>query len=462
MRYLFTKLQAARHKGDPIRAILSYWFPELISALILISLPPMIDSWIISRLGSTTIFGAVGMGTNFLHMLIKLAEAIPVAGIAMIGRHNGAKDYEQCGEGLADTFWTTFIIGFMQFLLIFCMASSIYHWLGVPHEMIAFGTPFLQLKSFGVFLIFIALSLLGFMRAVKNTQIPMCINIIGISLFIFFDYNLVLGYCGFPKLGLMGSAVSTIIQYTIMNSIALYYILTNPDYKKYFARLFLGTFNIARIGHLLSLSWPIMIDKMTIAASYVWLSKMIAPMGKYAIATFNVAKDLERFAFLPVIASAQIITFLVSNSLGAKDPDGASANIKKVFALTCITLVPALLILAFNAPFFISLFDPRGKITAFAGTVLPAISMLVFFDFTQVVLAGALRGAGDVKTVMWSRFFACTCFFVPVSYGLASIPGLAQTTRFVLVYGSFYITTGLMGITYLYRIKSHKWQNRQV
>lgn len=462
MKRIIKKLRDIAHSGESNKNILLYWLPEIISATILVSLPPMIDAWIITRLGSTTMYGALGMGSNFLHTLIKLAEAIPVAAIAIIGRHNGAEEYEKCGEGLGDTFWTTFILGLTQFVLVYISASSIYRWLDVPEAMVAIGAPFLRLKSLGVMLIFLTLGLLGFMRAIKNTKIPMLLNIIGIGSFIFFDYALVLGKCGLPQLGLLGSAVATILQYGLMTGLALIYILFNPDYKKYFTKMFLGVFSVKRATHLLSLSWPIIIDKSTIALSYVWLSKMIASMGKYSITTFDVVKNCERFAFLPAIASAGVITFLVSNSLGAQDYEGARANIKKIYLLTCLTVVPALLILCFNAPYFISLFDPNNKFTAFASSILPIISILTFFDFTQVVLAGALRGAGDVKMVMWGRFFACAGFFVPVSYLLNKIPGISDATRFILVYGSFYITTGLMGLAFLYRIKSKKWQIRKI
>lgn len=453
MNYITSKFHGINKSGESLKNILLFWLPELISATILISLPPMVDSWIITRLGSTTLYGALGMGTNFLHTLIKLAEAIPVAAIAVIGRHNGAKEYEKCGQGLGDTFWTTFILGFFQFSIIYFSASSIYRWLGVPEDMVQIGTPFLQLKAFGVLLIFITLGLLGFMRAIKNTKIPMLLNLIGIIAFIFFDYSLVLGKFGFAQHGLMGSAIATIIQYGIMTAGAMTYILTNREYKIYFARIFFAAFDTRRIVHLLNLSWPIIIDKSTIAFSYVWLSKMLATMGKYAITTFDVVKNLERFAFLPVMASAGIITFLVSNSLGAKDADGTIANIKKVYLLTFLTVAPLLVLLFFNAPYFISFFDPKNQFTDFASNILPAISFLVIFDFTQVVLAGALRGAGEVKMVMWSRLLACICFFFPVAYFLTNIPNLSDTTRFILVYGSFYVTTGIMGLTYMWRIK---------
>ncbi len=461
MKKIVAKLSAIG-RGESVKDILLYWLPELVSATILLSLPPMIDSWIITRLGSTTLYGALGMGTNFLHTLIKFAEAIPVAAIAIIGRHNGATDYEQCGEGLGDTFWTTFILGFFQFIIIFFSASSIYRWLGVPDQMVLWGAPFLQAKSLGVLLIFIALGLLGFMRAVKNTRIPMLINLSGIILFIFFDYALVLGKFGFPMLGLMGSAAATIIQYSIMNIVALIYILTNSEYKKYFSRIFFSFFSVKRALHLLNLSWPIMIDKVSIGCSYVWLSKMLASISEYAIVTFDAVKNLERFAFLPVIASAAVITFLVSNRLGAKDPDGALASIKKVYLLTCLTLIPTMFILGYNASYFISIFDPRNTFTDFASMVLPVISVMVFFDFTQVVLAGALRGAGDVKTVMITRVVTCLFFFVPVSYGLNQITNISDIAKYILVYSSFYLTTGIMGLAFLARIKSLKWQKTPV
>jgi len=462
MTSFFQRLKGINQSGDSIKDILLYWLPELVSAAILVSLPPMIDSWIMSRLGSTTLYGAMAMGTNFLHTLIKLAESIPVAAIAVMGRHNGAQDYEKCGESLGDTFWTTVLFGLTQFSFILVAATSIYRWLNVPEEMVAHGAHFLQLRSFGVLLIFMCLGLLAFMRAVKNTRMPMLINLIGIAVFIFTDYSLVLGKFGMPRLELLGSALATTVQYAVMNTLALTYILTNPDYKKYFKHMFFSIFSIKRALHILNLSWPIMIDKMSIAMSYVWLSKMLAPMGAMAIVTYDVVKNLERFAFLPVMASAGIITFLVSNRLGAHDGEGAMGNIRKVFLLTYCTVIPALLILCVKAPFFISFFDPKNQFTAFASTVLPIISLLVILDFTQVVLAAALRGAGDVRTVMLTRLVCCFCFFVPVSWLLAQIPGISTTLRFTLVYGSFYITTGLIGLRFWYRIKSRRWQKEKI
>ena len=452
------KIKSAKGKGDSTIQIIKYWIPELISTAILISLPPVLDSYLIANLKSTSTFGAFGMAASMLHMLTKLSESIPVAEMAIVGRHNGAQEYTKCGQDLGDTFWTTILIGLSQFFLIFFGASAIYSWLGVPDKMISIGTPYLIMRSFGIFLVFVLMSFIGFMRGVKNTKIPMVINIVGMSTFALFDYALVLGRLGFPQMKLMGSAIATIIQYSVMISIAVFYIHLNTDYKKYFYKLFFKYFNKQRAKRLLNLSWPIMIDKGSLAFAYVWLSKMIAPMGKYAIVTYDIINKLERFAILPAAGFANVVIFLVSNRIGANDPDGAKANVKKIMILTASTVILTLSVLCYKARFLVGFFDPKNKFTDFASTALTFISLLVIFDFVQLILAGALRGSGNVRSVMWGRFFSCFFFFIPLSYLFSILPIENQTVRFILIYGSFYINTGVMGVIFLKKMMGPNWK----
>lgn len=448
--------------GESYREIIGYWMPEFITSMIIVAAPLLIDGYIVASTNSLANYGALGVASNVIHTLGKLAEAIPVASVALIGRHNGAKEYTKCGEGLGDSFWTAVILGAFQFTMIFFFAGEIFRWLHTPEEMIVTGTPYLQLKALGMFLVFTFQAFIGFLRAVKNTQIPMFVNILGIAVFIFFDYALIKGAFGFAEMGLIGSALATIIQHAAMLALVAGYILLNENYKKYFAVTFYSVFSIKRIFHLLNLSWPIMIDKMSLALAYVWLAKMINPMGTVVICTLSVIKDLEKFAFLPALAFAQVITFLVSNRLGAKDPNGAMADIKKVLIMTSGIIFVVLIILCVYARSFIGHFDPMNKFTDFATPLIPILSVMVIFDFIQLILAAALRGAGDVKAVMVGRFLSCLFVFVPLSYIGSHLPIENLTLKFLCTYGAMYVNTAVMGIYFLWRIRSRAWQRVRV
>lgn len=445
-------------KGDSYKSIILYWLPEVVSISILLALPAIIDSLIIANLRSVTTFGALGMATTILITLTKLTEAVPVASIAFIGRFNGSGDFEKCGEYFYNTFWITFILGISQFILILFGAGSLFRWLDVSEKMTHIGIPFLQLKSLGIILIFSVMVFIGFMRAIKNTYIPMILNIIGIAIFIFFDYVLVLGKFGFAAHGLMGSAIASIIQYSAMIVIALAYLLFNNNYRKYFPNFLKTFFDTKKILQIISLSWPIVIDKSTISLSHLWLAKMMAPMGKHALASLKVIRDLDMFVFVPVLASAQIATFLISNKLGAKDINGAIANIKKLLIITALTFIPALIILTLGSQFFVNSFDPKNKFTNFAVIAFPFINFMAIFDGLQVVLAGALRGAGDVKTVMWGRFCICGLFFGPISWILSKMQIQSVITKFILVYSSFFVATAMISFVYIRKLRGNLWK----
>lgn len=448
--------------GESIPQILSYWLPELISVFIIVALPPLFDAYLVAGLQSTSAYGALGMATNFLHTLVKLSEAIPVAAIAIIGRHNGAKRYAQCGRELVTTFWTTVLLGATQLVIIFFGATMIYEWLGVPREMAIIGAPFLRLRSVGVFLAFVLWAFMGFMRAVKNTRAPMYITLLGTLSYLVCSAVLIQGRGGFPVCGIYGAAIAAIVQYSIMLAAAIWYIRNNPAYQKYLKTLDVFVFNGGHVWKLLIISLPIIIDKSSLAFSYVWLSKMLAPLGTHAIATFDIIKNLERSAIMPAAAFAQVITFLVSNRLGARDPKGAKSNIVKVIGVGFILVGAAVLLLCTYAHFFVSRISPNTTITAFAVPLLRVMSLLAGFDFLQLILAGALRGAGSVKVVMWTRFSCCMFFFLPLSYILSSSSFHSEQVKFGTIYGAFYLNTALMGVIFLICLLRGNWYKKDI
>jgi len=118
------------------------------------------------------------------------------------------------------------------------------------------------------------------------------------------------------------------------------------------------------------------------------------------------------------------------------------------------TIVP----LCVHADFFTGIFDPKKKYSWMAAGSLTVISLMVVMDFLQLILAASLRGAGDVKTVMWTRFCSCIFFFMPVSYLLSTLPIENQLFKFISIYGTFYLTTGIMGVIFLRRIMGGTWR----
>lgn len=451
-----------KEHGESYATILRYFFPEFIAAIVLYALVPLIDARWIAGLKSTSLYATVGVTNTLIHFIIKAAEGFSVGTIILTGQYNGRNQYEEVGRSLANAFWVTVVVGGSISAMLYFGAYWIYALYGVPAKMIQHGVPFLRLKAVSIFCMFVYFSCIGFLRGIKKPQVPMQIFLIGACVFLFFDYSLIFGNFGFPALGLMGSAWASVAQYIVMLILSISYVLFDKENRKYGISLFTHLASWKHVQTIFALSWPVVLDKATFAAAYIWIGYLINPMGKYAIASYSVIKDFERLAIQPAAACAQVITYLVSNSYSVGDWEGIKTNIKKVIFLSMAFVFTILFFFAANFSRIIQIFDQKGKFTDFTSQVFPLISVLVCFDVLQLILSGALRGAANVKVVMYTRLAVFLCYFVPISTVISHMNIEDQVIKFLLIYGSFYLGNGLMSAIYVYRFRGERWKEKSV
>lgn len=443
--------------GESYNRIIRYFIPEFITSLLLYSMPFWLDAYFVSYLKSTSTYGTLGATNNLLHFIIKLSEGFSVATVILCGKYNGMGNFKQSGAAMRDSFWVSCVLGLGLASLLYGGAYWIYL-LYVPREMVAIGVPFLRLRAISILFMFISLAFIGFLRGVKNTKAPMFIFILGTTVFIGLDYALIFGKFGLPAIGLHGSAIASIAQYVVMVIASVAYILSTKKYAKYEISLFSGFKQKNYFRDILHLSWPVILDKAALAFAYIWLCAMIKPIGTAGVATFCVIKDMERFALVPAIACAHVITFLVSNDYGIQNWEGIKSNIKKVVFLASCMVFSILLFLCYNTRAIVQCFDKQCDFTDLASRVFPVVSILVFFDLLQLVLSGALRGAENVRTVMLVRVVICGLYFLPVSYVISRMAMENVTLKLILIYSSFYIGNAFMAVIYIRRFRGEDWK----
>lgn len=444
--------------GESYSRIAGYFLPELVTAFLLSSILSWIDASFIGYLESTSMCATQGVMTTFVHFLTKIAEGLAVGTVVLCGQYNGMERYRDVGKTAMSALVITLFVGGIISLLLYFGAYPINLFFKTSPFMVKLGVRFLRLRAIGIFFSFVYFALIGFLRGIKRPGLSMKFFLLGGVVFVFFDYALIFGKFGFPQMGFQGSAVASVIQYGVMLLSVMLFLVLDKKTRRYSASL-LQSFDKNHAYDIISVSWPVMLDKATLAAAKIWLVRLIAPMGKTALASFTVIREMEQFAFVPAIAFAQVITFLVSNDYSVGNWLGIKNNTKKVIFLSSIMVFTILLLFSLWPVPVIQFFDKKGSFTQFTATAFPLLSVLVFFDLLQLILAGALRGAANVKTVMWTRVIVCICFFGPLSYGLSLLPITNLIVKFLLVYGSFYIGNGVMSLVYIYRFRRDTWKN---
>lgn len=444
--------------GLPYSRILKYFYPECVTALILYFLPYFFDCLFICQLKSTSTYAVSGIIDNFLTIFLKIAEGLPIGIVIIAGYYNGQQEYKKAGQAFVDAFWSVIGVGALLAASLYFTVTLVCSFNHFSPEMVTQAVPYLQLKAVAIFFMFVYFSLVGFLRAIKNTFVPMVVFAMGSLVFISVDYVLIFGKCGFPEMCLMGSATASVVQYVFMCGVMLMYVVLAPNHKKYEIALLSQSFSLQRFKHLVVVSLPVVIDKASIAIAYAWLGSCMSHLGSQSGAAFSCIKMMERFAFLPAIACAQVVTFLVSNDLGRGSWKDIHANIKKILIISMVLVGFILLIGSIWPLWFAGFFDKNGEFAYLVATIFPALSVLILIDLLQLILSGALRGAGDVNTVMLTRVLVIAGFFIPSTYLIAMIPFEHMVNKMLVTYASFLIGNGLMSIVYVYRLRQNHWK----
>ena len=105
------------HTGERYSTILSYFYPEVITNLLLYSLPIFVDAYFIGSL-STTAYATSGATNTLLHYFVKFAEAFSVVTVILTGQLNGSNDRHGAGRVLTTAFWVSCFVGITVGVLI--------------------------------------------------------------------------------------------------------------------------------------------------------------------------------------------------------------------------------------------------------------------------------------------------------------------------------------------------------
>lgn len=447
---LFSRFTGAG-SGESLSDIWSYFWPECIATIVLYALPAFLDSWWITQACSAKEFGIFGVTNTLFQLVFKMGDAVSTGIMISCGRYNGAGDYKSVGKSFTTALWLSILMGAFVAGLMYLGAEMIYSFYNTPTSEIGSYIPFLRFRAISVFFMFCHFPFTGFLRGIKNTKIPMVLSVTGTFLFVIMDYILIFGHCGYTAYGMEGSAIAAVVQHLFMAVGAIAYILFSNIRSLYPLRL-IRDFTPTLIQESVSLTWPVIVDKSALAFAGMWLAATLSSLGTTAKASYAAIHMFQRIFILPSVACTTVITFLVSNRMGSKDWIGIKNTTKKAIIFSSFFVITPLMIISSYPTFFIGLFDRTGSYTDLAAQALPLISAFVIFDILQVLLSGALRGAREVKTVMYGRVVPLILFFAPVSYLIAQLPFGSLFFKFVLIYISFYISNAFMTIYYAIKL----------
>lgn len=410
----------------PIAGTLLKFALPILAGNVLQSLNGSVNAiWVGRFLGEDALTAAAN-ANSILFFLIGSVFGIGMAATILIAQATGARNLEQARRVIGTS---------ATFFIIVSLAIAV---LGLPfarHILAAMGTPATALPLAEAYLriIFLAVPFLylfswvsAILRGAGDTRTPFSFLLLAVALDIVFNPLLIFGIGPFPKLGIAGSALSTLIANAVSLT-ALLWWLRRKDHHLWIEWRERALFkpDPAILRALIVKGVPMGLQMVVISLAMIAMIGMVNSHGIDVTAGYGAAGQLWTYVQMPAMAIGAACSSMAAQNVGARNwaRVDATARVGTLFNFLMTGILIAPIILFDHAT--LSLFLPQGSPSIEIARHLNHIAIWAFMFFgVTMVLAGVVRSTGAVMPPLLILTFALWGIRVPFAKWLQPVLGI--------------------------------------
>lgn len=444
------KPQARRGELPTSRAAYSAFiklaWPAMIESLF-VCMANFIDSLMVSRVSDTAV-AAVGVTNQPRMLFYVLFFAISAATGAIVSRRYGEKRKEDASACAAQNLTISVFVAIIELFIAFAVARPLLLFSGAQPDTIQDALVYFKITIVGMMFYSFGCVLNAAQRGTGRTKITMRSTLIGNSINIVFNWLLINGIWLFPRLGVKGAAIATLMGHMCSFLVSLLSYFGKNSYLRlrpaYFFRFEKDT--IHALGQVASGAG---IENLLMRIGMFMFAKVVADLGTVQMTTHQICMNIINLSFacgdgLGVAAAA-----IVGQNLGRRRPDVSLMYGKVAQRIAWMFSAILFTIFTVGGEMLMKLFSEDVVVIAEGVKILWVVACVSLTQVSQIIFTGSLRGAGDTKYNAVVSFVSIVLIRPTLAYVLCNIfkigvigawfaLALDQFTRFVCVTVHFY------------------------
>ena len=408
----------------------------------------LIDSIWVGRLIGPAALAAVSTAGFYVWVALNLGEMVEIGLTAVAARRHGEGNPERAARAAAAAVLYAVAAGAVVSGVGLGLMDGMFRLMTVPPEVARLGHTYLATWLLGGPLVFGFFAVEATFRAAGDTRTPFLMLAGSVLVSIGLDPLLIAGVGPFPRLGVEGAALASVMVrgggFLLGLVIALRRGLIRiplPDWRA------LPT--ILRIGAPLSLAGVLL------SVIYMLLTRYTSRFGTAALAALGVGHKMEGLGFIAISGFSLAASALVGQNLGA----GQEARAREAVRLTVryclvVTVTTAVAFLAIPEV-LVTLFTSDRDVIADGALYLRVIAFAQIGQSFELILEGALAGAGYT---FWPQVASTslTALRIPLAAWWSGIVGL------VGIWLALSVTAILRGVAMIVFWKRGAWRGAKV
>ena len=325
--------------------------------------------------------------------------------MTFVAQYFGAKREDMIGGAVWQSLYVCVVGGFLMLLLI-PLAPAIFRMVGHSPSVQALEVEYFAALCYSAMPAALVAAVSGFYTGLGNTQIIIWINVVGLIANVIFDYVLIFGAFGVPRMGVAGAGYATALANWASAAFSLWLIFSKK-YELAYKMRSSWKWNVEmmkrfiRFGLPSGMQWAL--EGLAFTVFLIIVGRM--PNGDAGLASSGIVVTVMMLAVLPVLGIAQAVLALVGQHLGEKKPREAELAAWSGLQVSEMYILLISITFVLFPQFYLSWFHNEEnaalwqQVSEMVPILLLFVATFIFFDTVNMVFSFSLKGAGDTRFV---------------------------------------------------------------
>lgn len=348
---------------------------------------------------SQTAMSASSLANQFTFVLFCFFYGLSTGTSVLCAQYYGKGDKKTVERIIGMSLRITVIISVIFFLLGFLFPGTIMRIFTNSEATIAEGVKYLRISSFAFLFSGAAQVYISAIRSIGKVVFPSIDCLVSLFTNIFFNAAFIFGFGFFPKLGVVGVALGTVIARIIELLLCIIYSAYTKEARIRVKYLF------AKAGILFKdfivICLPAVGNDAIWALATSVFAVILGHIGDDIVAANAVAIMVVNIGAVALRGFASATTIVISQTLGRNEKEATKIYAKRMLLLTIFVGLIGCLIMILVRPFILKFY--AGKLTSQA---LEYLGIMIFMTTYRLIgegintalICGCFRGGGDSKT----------------------------------------------------------------
>ena len=397
------------------KLLITMSLPMIISMLVQ-ALYNIVDSMFVAQLNEDALT-AVSLAFPIQNLMIAVAAGTGVGVNALLSKSLGEKKFAQANR-IAQNGILLAILSSIAFALIGLFGSRLFFVVQTDNtRIIAYGVEYMSVISIVSIGIFLQITFERLLQSTGKTIFNMITQGTGAIINIILDPLLIFGLYGFPKMGVTGAAVATVIGQVIAAILGWFF---NQKFNKEIHVSFKG-FKPCKttIGNIYKIGVPSIIMQSIGSLTTFGMNKILLMFSSTAAAVFGVYFKLQSFVFMPVFGLTNGMIPIVAYNYGAQSKKRIKSTIKLSTIIAVSIMIVGLTIFQLYPEPLLHLFEASDKMLEIGIPALRIISLSFVFAGFCIVISSVFQALGNGVYSMVMSIARQIVVILPVAFFFA-------------------------------------------